>query len=119
MYTDYIENFNLNGAGITLNLAKFKVRASKCITLTPQAPTTPFPEGQAVGNPYSTWRKWQWNIAYKFSVREPDGVSWRGLKFDQMQNDQKFYLLAYSLSLGQQTGPNLNAIVHTTCVNFS
>ena len=36
-----------------------------------------------------------------------------------MQNDQKFYLLAYSLSVGQQSGPNLNATVHTTCVNFS
>ena len=60
--TDYIENFNLNGADITLNSAKYKVHASKYITLTPQAPTGPFPVGQAVGNPYSTWRKWQWNV---------------------------------------------------------
>ena len=98
--TDYFENFNLNGADITLNSAKFEVHAAKNIILTLHASTTPFPVDQAVGNPYSTWRKWQWNIKYDFNVRSTEDARWRSIKFDQMQNDQKFYLFTYSVSLG-------------------
>ena len=101
--TDHI--FNLNGADIILNSAKFKMHAAKYITLTQQASTTSFPVGHAVGNPYSFWRKWQWNIKYGFNVRSSEGATWRSIKFDQMQ---KFYLLTYSVSLGQQQGPTLN-----------
>ena len=117
--TDFTENFNLNGADITLNSAKFKVHASKYITLTPQTPTVPFPVGQAVGNPCSTWRKWSQNLKYNFNVRQPVGQSWRGLKFANMQNDQRFYLSLDATHLGATTGPTLNTTVCSTCVNCS
>ena len=38
----------------------------------------------ASDNPYSTWRKWQWSVPLKFSVRMPTGRPWNTLKFDQM-----------------------------------
>ena len=113
--TDCIEIFfYLNCANVRLNPAKFKVHVVKYITLTPQTPTVPFPEGQAVGNPFATWRKWSWTLPYNFSVRQPVGQSWRGLEFANMQNDQKFYLLACATNLDASTGPTLHSTVLTT-----
>ena len=67
--TDYTENFDLHGAVIKINSAKFKVHTSKYFTLPPQTPTVPFPVGQIVGTPYSTWRKWSWNSSWTVTDR--------------------------------------------------
>ncbi len=117
---DYIENSQNQGANVRLNPAKFKVHAAKYITLTPNAPSEALPQGSAVGNPFATWRKWQWNCPLKFSVRMPVGKPWPSLSFDDMAYYQKYYLLLYSTSLGGAgNGPRFDATVLSTCINFS
>lgn len=117
--TQFIESNQNEGANVRLNTSQFKVHAAKYITLTPNAPTEPLPQGQSVGNPFATWRKWQWNIPLKFSVRMPVNRPWHNIPLDDMAYYQRFYLLAYATHIGGTTGPLLYADSLTTCINFA
>ena len=117
--TDSNENANLQCASVRLNSAKFKVHAAKYVTLTPEAPTVAFPVGGVVGNYFSTWRKRSWTLPYNFSVRMPVGQSRRGLQFANVQNDQKYHLMANPTNIGGTAGPTLHSTVRTACDNFS
>ncbi len=117
---DYIEGSLNQGVNIRLNPARYKVHASKYITLLPNMPTVPLPVGSVVGNPYSTWRKWQWDLPLKFSVRTSATTRpWLDLRFDDMAHYQKYYLLAYSTNLGGSNGPSFTCDILSTCVNTS
>jgi len=116
---DFIENSQNQGAAVRLNSGRFKVHAAKYVTLTPNAPSEPLPTGQAVGNSFSTWRKWQWNVPLKFTVRNPSNRPWHDLIFEDMAYYQRFYLLAYSTNIGGVAGPRLDSTILSTAINFS
>lgn len=115
---DYIDNDQFPGANVRLNTQKFKVHAVKYSTLvynTFNAPSA----GPFVSNALTTYRKWQWNLPLKFTVRQPSGASWTTMPFSQMPYYQKYYLLVYSTSLSSTNGPNLHADALSTCINFA
>lgn len=117
---DFVEGSSNQGVNVRLNPARFKVHACKYITLLPNTPTTPITAGFSVGNPYSTWRKWQWNVPLKFNVRTSASTRpWLKLNFDDMAHYQKFYLLAYSTNLGGTNGPTFACDILNTCINTS
>lgn len=114
----FVEPSMNQGTNVRLNPAIFKVHAAKYVTLTPNAPSEPLPTGQSVGNPYATWRKWQWNIPLKFTARMPNNESWDNLVFEQMPYYQRYYLIAMSTHLGGTLGPTFQFDSLATCVNF-
>lgn len=117
---DYIEGSSNQGVNVRLNPARFKVHAAKYITLLPNTPTVPQPVTTNVGNPYSTWRKWQWTVPLKFNVRTSATTRpWLQLKFEDMAHYQKYYLIAYSTNLGGTNGPTFTCDILNTCVNSS
>jgi len=61
--------------------AKFKVHAVKHATLTPNSPTAPVDDERDVSDTFAAYRKWQWNVPIKISVRQVDGTSWRTAAF--------------------------------------
>lgn len=117
---DFIQATANPGVNVRLNSGKYKVHACKYITLTPNTFETATPTGDAVGNPYSTWRKWQWNLPLKFSVVQPArGQSWKTLDFNQQAHYRKFYLIAYSsLVPGGTESANFDVDILYTCLNF-
>ncbi|CAK0905797.1 unnamed protein product [Prorocentrum cordatum] len=115
---DDIDNDLFPGASVRLNSAKFKVHAVKYATLTPNSLTAPVANLRDVSYPFATYRKWQWNVPIKLSVRQVDGNSWRTAQFDQFAYYQKYFLLVYSTSLANDTEPNIHVDALTTCINF-
>lgn len=117
---DFIQHTSNEAANLRLNSAKFKVLACKYVTLTPNSATQPLPAGFGVGNPYSTWRKWQWNVPLKFTIRQPSGDRpWTNLQFGDLPYHQKLYVLVYSGSAPINTRPDFICDAMFTCVNFA
>lgn len=116
---DFIQNDTNEGANLRLNSGKFKVHACKYITLVPNTAQAPVPANASAGNPYSTWRKWQWNIPLKFSIRMPANRPWGNVLFEDMPHYEKLYLLAYSSQFPADTQPNLFGDALITCINYS
>ncbi|MBA7715358.1 hypothetical protein ES703_124399 [subsurface metagenome] len=119
---DYIFNEMDGGGNIRLNSGKFKVHASKYATLVYANPNFP-PQGPntAPSNPFTTYRKWQWNIPLKFGMSKATSGSWREIPFDDMAYYQKLYVIAqvHTISTTGGLGPNFYVDNLTTAVNFA
>ncbi len=116
---DFVEQTANEGANIRLNSGKFKVLACKYMTLLPNTAQAAVPANAAAGNPFSTWRKWQWNIPLKFSIRMPSNRPWTNVLFEDMPYYEKLYFLVYSTSDPSDTNPNIYADALISCLNYS
>lgn len=117
---DYILHTSNEDANVRLNSGKFKVLASKYVTLTPNTASQPLPPGFAAGNPYSTWRKWQWNVPLKWTVQQHSGQRpWSTVPFDDLPYYKKLYLLVYSGTAPITSRPDFICDALITCINFT
>ena len=117
---DFIENSQNQGTNVRLNSGKFKVHACKYVTLVSDTFDDAPPTTQTIGNPYSTWRKFQWNVPLKFSIMNPTNRPWRLLPFDQQAFWRKYYLVVYATN---NDGGDTNSVKFScdpmmTCINF-
>ncbi len=117
---DFIENSQNEGTNIRLNSGKFKVHAAKYITLVSDTFDDASPTTQTVGNPYSTWRKFQVNCPLKWSVLNPTSRPWTSLPFDQQAYWRKYYLIVYTTNNdgGSTAAVNFSCDPMYTCINF-
>lgn len=116
---DYIENSQNQGTNIRLNSGKYCVKAAKYISLASDTLDDAVPAGQAVGNPFSTWRKFQWNVPLKWSVRNPGNRPWHQVVFQDQAYWRQYYLLVYTTNAdGGNVGVNFSADPMYTCINF-
>ncbi len=115
---DYIESTDNEGANLRLNSGLYKVHACKYMTLMPNTSNIALPANSVVGNPYTTWRKWQWNIPLKFTVRNPINRPWNQLEFDNLPYYEKLYFVAVATVNPNDTQANIFADAHITCINY-
>ena len=122
------EDFIQGGVGFNcrLNSARFKVHAAKYITLSVPSVGSTGSGPTVAGNPFTTYRKWQWNIDLKFPITTanptggiPASNSWRTKSIDELPFYNRYYLLIYVSHDG--TAPVGQPVVSWdalfTCVN--
>lgn len=130
---DYITHAAGNlfeGTQIRLNSGKFKVMASKYITLQKNAYGYNSVPTDTVGNPNTTWRKFQVNMncnipvscMSSYSSTVIDKISWQNVPFMQQPYYHRYYLCCYPMVAGPETGPKIGAFgfdMQAVCVNTS
>lgn len=94
------------GIGVRLNSAKWKVVASKYVTLSHNAVGQPGGSPVGAGNPLTTFKKWQWNVPLNFSIVNPAPVgvgttnSWRKKTISDLPYYNRYYVLIYCSHAG-------------------
>jgi len=89
------------GTNVRLNSAKYKVVASKYVTLSHNAIGQSGSSPVGAGNPFTTYRKWQWNIPLNFSITNPappgPGVSstWRDKNISDLPYWNRYWIVIY------------------------
>lgn len=116
---DFIEQSFNETANVRLNSGRFKVLACKYMTFMPNTGASPLPADAAAGNPYSTWKKWQWNVPLKFTIRNPSNHPWKNIAFADMPYYERLYVVAYSGSIPSDGHPKLFCDALVTCVNYN
>jgi len=121
------QDFIQGGVGFNcrLNPARFKVHASKYITLTVPSAGSSGAGPTVAGNPFTTYRKWQWNIDLKFPITQPTQTglpvtnSWKDKDIVDLPFYNRYYLLVYTAHEGVAgVGfPTVSWDALFTCVN--
>lgn len=116
---DFVEQSFNETANVRLNSGRLKVLACRYVTLMPNTGAAPLPADSAAGNPYSTWRKWQWNVPLKFTIRNPSNHSWKNVAFDDMPYYERLYVIAYSGSIPSDGHPKFFCDSLISCINYN
>lgn len=90
------------GANVRVNSAKYKVVASKYFTLSHNSVGLPGPTSPVgAGNPFSTYRKWQWNIPLNFPITNPappsvgSNATWLDKNISDLPYWNRYYVVVY------------------------
>lgn len=97
---DYIVNPQSAGSMIQLNSGVFKVHYHKYVTLTKDNLQGANVAGENVGNPNTTWRKWELSQKLNIPVsipyiQAPQVTSWLSKPIDELPYWSKFQVLVY------------------------
>ncbi len=125
---DFAENTQLAGANIRLNPAKFKVLASKYVTLrTAPRGSLPIPTASAnfsPGDPDPAETRWQWNVNCNVKVHQASsggaGLApgkWVDKAFESLPYYDRIYLMAYCVFDTASTRGAWYADPMATCIN--
>ncbi len=124
---DFTQNTQFPGANIRLNAAKFKVLASKYLTLKVNPPgVAPVSPGFIPGDPSPSEHKWQWTINPNIKVHQGAvsgggaGVvpgKWTDKSFEDLPYYDKLYVMAYVNLDPNDTRGSWYADSMATCIN--
>lgn len=97
---DFIDVSSAPGMNVRLNPAKFKVLASKYVTLKTTTAIPPAVTDFLPGDPSPAEAKWNWTISPKIKVHQPATQStpgrWSDKAFESLPYYDKLYILALS-----------------------
>lgn len=121
--TDYIENTQQQGFNLRLNPALYKVHFARYATLTQNALFDGVVATQNVGDPRTTYRKWQVTVPWKMSITQPalTGVGtapWKNMNFENLPPWHQYFMLVNMSWGGAGTSvPSLNFDQLATNIN--